>query len=228
MLLIVQNDPEVPAGAYAYYLKERRVPFRLMRPFAGEELPPAGEAAAVVVLGGAMGVHDTAGHPFLIGVKGFIGEAVAAGVPYLGICLGGQLLADVLGAPVTPGANGEKGTLTVTLTPEGSRDPLFAGISSPFVTFQWHNDTFAIPAGGTLLASSPDCPHQAFRVGERAWGLQFHPEATREVVATWARWGNETAPPTDRFVAEFAASESAFRHASRRLLVNFLRIAGLV
>lgn len=227
MLLIVQNDPEVPAGAYAYHLKEMRVPFRLMRPFAGEELPPAGEATAAVVLGGAMGVHDTASHPFLADVKGFIGEAVRAGLPFLGICLGGQLLADVLGAPVTPGANGEKGTLSVTLTPEGEHDLLFAGIPSPFVTFQWHNDTFAIPAGGTLLASSPVCPHQAFRAGERAWGLQFHPEATREIVAAWARWSSDTAPRADRFVAEFADAEPVFRDASRRLLINFLRLAGL-
>ncbi|MRR35521.1 type 1 glutamine amidotransferase, partial [bacterium] len=78
MLLIVQNDPEVPAGAYADYLGEMGVPFRLARPFAGEELPPAAEAAAVIVLGGAMGVHDTEAHPFLTRVKGFIGEAVAA------------------------------------------------------------------------------------------------------------------------------------------------------
>lgn len=227
MLLIVQNDPEVPAGAYADYLVEMGVPFRQARPFAGEELPPAGEVAAAVVLGGAMGVHDTAAHPFLASVKGFIGEAVAAGLPYLGICLGGQLLADVLGAPVTPGANGEKGNLTVSLTPEGERDPLFAGISSSFVTFQWHNDTFAIPAGGALLASSPACPHQAFRVKDRAWGVQFHPEVTREIVASWARWSNATAPPVDRFVAEFAAAEPLFHVVSRRLLANFLRIAGL-
>lgn len=228
MLLIVQNDPQVPAGAYAEYLKEMEVPFRLVRPFGGEKLPPAGEATAVVVLGGAMGVHDTAAHPFLVDVKGFIGEAVAAGVPYLGICLGGQLLALVLGASVSRGANGEKGIHAVSLSPAGGSDPLFAGISSPFVTFQWHNDTFAIPAGGILLASSPACPHQAFRVGNRAWGLQFHPEATREIVAAWACWSHETAPHAARFVAEFAAAEPAFRKASRRLLANFLRIAGLV
>ena len=225
MLLILQNDPEVPAGAYADYLEEMGVPFRLVRPFAGEELPPAGEWTAVIVLGGAMGVHDTAEYPFLAAVTGFIGDVVAAGVPYLGICLGGQLLAHVLGAPVTTGACGEKGTHTVTLTSEGENDPLFAGIPSPFVTFQWHNDTFAIPAPGTLLASSPICPHQAFRVGERAWGLQFHPEVNREIVAAWARWSAETASSADRFVAEFAAAEPGFQDASRRLLANFLRIA---
>lgn len=227
MLLIVQNDPEVPAGAYADYLEEMGVPFRLARPFAGEELPAAGEAAAVVVLGGAMGVHDTAQYPFLAAVTGFIGEVVTAGVPYLGICLGGQLLAHVLGAQVTTGASGEKGTFTVTLTSEGEHDPLFAGISSPFVTFQWHNDTFAIPAGATLLASSSACPHQAFRAGERVWGLQFHPEVNRDIVASWTRWSVETASSADCFLADFAAAEPAFCAVSRRLLANFLRIASL-
>lgn len=227
MLLIVQNDPEVPAGAYADYLGEMGVPFRLARPFAGEELPPAAEAAAVIVLGGAMGVHDTEAHPFLTRVKGFIGEAVAAGIPYLGICLGGQLLADVLGAPVTTGVDGERGTLTVSLTPEGAHDPLFAGVPSSFVTFQWHNDTFAIPAGSALLASSPACPNQAFRAGERAWGLQFHPEVTGDIVDTWARWSDETASCADRFAADFAAAGPDFLAASRQILANFLRIASL-
>jgi len=227
MFLIVQNDPEVPAGAYAGYLTEMGVTFRLVRPFGGEELPSPGKVAAVVVLGGAMGVHDTAVHPFLVRVKGFIGEVVAAGIPYLGICLGGQLLADVLGAPVTTGTDGEKGTFTVSLTPEGARDPLFAGVPSPFVTFQWHNDTFAIPAGAVRLASSPACPNQAFRAGERAWGLQFHPEVTGDIVDIWARWSAETASCADRIVAEFAAVEPDFRAVSRQILANFLRIASL-
>jgi len=174
-----------------------------------------------------MGVHDTAEYPFLARVTGFIGDVVAAGLPYLGICLGGQLLAHVLGAPVATGARGEKGTFTVTLTPEGEHDPLFAGIPSPFVTFQWHNDTFAIPVGATLLASSPACPHQAFRFGSRAWGLQFHPEVTREIVAAWVRWSPETAPLAGRFMEEFMAAEPAFRAASRRILGNFLRLSAL-
>lgn len=175
-----------------------------------------------------MGVHDEALHPFLVVVKSFIRETLAAGVPYLGICLGGQLLADILGGVVTSGRSGEKGTLSVMLTPAGCDDPLFAGIPASFVTFQWHNDTFAIPAGGTLLASSSACPHQAFRVGERAWGLQFHPEVTAEIIAAWARWSEETAPRGDRFVVEFTASEPSFRETSRRLLLNFLRAASLV
>lgn len=228
MLLIVQNDPQVPVGAYGDHMEELGVPFLIVRPFLGEELPPAEAVSAVLVLGGAMGIHDEALHPFLVAVKSFIRGALAAGVPYLGICLGGQLLADVLGGVVTSGSSGEKGTLSVTLTPAGCDDPLFAGIPASFITFQWHNDTFAIPAGGTLLASSSACQNQAFRVGERAWGLQFHPEVTAEIIAAWAQWNEETAPRGERFVAEFTASEPSSRETSRRLLLNFLRAASLV
>ena len=227
MIAVVQNDLEVPPGTYAVYLEERGVPFRLLKPCAGDELPPAADFRAAIVLGGAMGVHDTAKYPFLDGVKRFTREAVAAHVPLLGICLGGQLLADVLGAPVTSGACGEKGSLTVSLTPEGARDPLFAGVCRTFATFQWHNDTFAIPRGGVLLASSPVCSAQAFRVGETAYGLQFHPEVTAAIVDTWARWTPETAPEVDLFLAAFTGVAEAYRAASERILANFLEIAGI-
>lgn len=227
MLIIVQNDPEVPAGTYADWLKEMNVPFRLCMAYAGAALPPTMEASAVIVLGGAMGVNDTDKYPFLLEVKLFIGKVVAEGIPFLGICLGGQLLADIFGAPVTSGKNCEKGSLAVTLTPAGAADPLFAGIDGSFTTFQWHNDTFAIPQGGVLLVSSPVCPNQAFRHGKSAYGLQFHPEMNAETVDVWARWTEETAPRADEFLAAFARTEEAYRAASWRLLANFIRIAGL-
>ena len=228
MLAIVQNDPEVPPGIYAEHLAGEGIPFLLIKPGAGEALPATQELRGAIVLGGAMGVHDTAEFPFLEEVKGFIREVVCAGVPYLGICLGGQLLADVLGARVASGACGEKGSLPVTLTREGEADPLFAGIPREFVTFQWHDDTFAIPAGGLLLASSSACANQAFRVGPSAYGLQFHPEVDLAIVGTWARWTEETAPRADDFLTAFAAAQEAYRAASLRLLTNFLRLAGFI
>jgi GMP synthase-like glutamine amidotransferase len=174
-----------------------------------------------------MGVHDTVRHPFLAEVKTFASECVHAGLPFLGICLGGQLLAHVLDARVDSGQRGEKGTLAVTLTPEGGADPLFSGIRREFVTFQWHDDSFAIPTGAVRLASSPACPNQAFRFGSNAYGTQFHPEVTATIVDAWARWSPETAPVADEFVADFARAEQAYRVASHRILVNFLRLTGL-
>ncbi len=227
MLLIVQNDPEVPAGMYGECLRDERVPYRTVHPYAGEELPPLGEIRAAIVLGGAMGVHDTAAHPFLAEVKAFVADCIRTGIPFLGICLGGQLLAYVLGARVHANHCGEKGTLPVAPTPEGMADPLFAGVGREFVTFQWHDDSFAIPAGGVLLASSPACPNQVFRYGANAYGTQFHPEVDRHIVDTWARWSAETASSADDFLVAFDRLEESYRQASRRILGNFLRIAGL-
>ncbi|HEY6873181.1 MAG TPA: type 1 glutamine amidotransferase [Geobacteraceae bacterium] len=227
MLVVIQNDPEVPLGAFAGQVAEEGVPHRTVRPYAGESLPPLSGVTAALVLGGAMGVHDEDRHPFLAGVKGFVRECMARAIPFLGICLGGQLLADVLGAPVTPNACGERGSLTVRLSPEGRMDPLFAGVPEEFVTFQWHNDCFALPQGAVLLASSPACPGQAFRFGGNAYGLQFHPEVDRAIVRLWARETAETAPAAGRFLADFIVREDDYRRASRRLFDNFLQIARL-
>ena len=227
MLTVIQNDPEVPLGAFAGYLAEAGTPFTIVRPYAGEALPQAGDVSAVIVLGGAMGVHDAARHPFLDELKAFIRACAARNVPFLGICLGGQLLAAALGGDVTSDACGEKGTLTVRLTTEGEEDLLFAGIPEEFVTFQWHNDCFAPPGGARLLATSPACPGQAFRFGFNAYGLQFHPEVDQAIVDCWARWSEETAPAVDEYLAAFAAREELYRAASRRMLRNFITLAGL-
>jgi GMP synthase (glutamine-hydrolysing) len=228
MLIIVQNDPEVPPGNFLDIIRELNVPCRTIHPYAGERLPFPEGVAAAIVLGGAMGVHDADRHPFLVPLKEFIRACVARQVPFLGVCLGGQLLADVLGGRVTTGSPcAEKGTLAVTLTAAGEEDPLFAGISREFVSFQWHNDSFEIPPGGKHLATSPACLGQAFRFGANAWGTQFHPEVDRAIVDCWARWTEETAPRAEEFLASFVRSEQPYLEVARRLLGNFLRLAGL-
>jgi GMP synthase-like glutamine amidotransferase len=155
-----------------------------------------------------------------------LAQAVADDVPTLGICLGGQLLAAAVGGRVTAGSCGEKGLQAVRLSAAGADDPLFAGIGEEFAMFQWHNDCFELPEGAILLASSAVCPGQAFRYGEHAYGLQFHPEVDRSIIGLWAR---ETGQLSAKSVlAEFSAGEDAYRNASRRLLGNFLRLAGLL
>jgi len=227
MLLIIQNDPEVPPGNFENTIRALNIPCRIVHPYTGETLPPLAEVSAVIVLGGAMGVHETTEHPFLIRVKAFIRECVRTETPFLGVCLGGQLLADILGGRVAADSpHGEKGSLKVLLTAAGEADPLFAGIPQEFVTFQWHNDSFEIPVGGTLLATSAACAGQAFRFGVNAWGTQFHPEVDRSIVGCWARWTGETAPHADRFLADFLLAEQSYLDVSRRPLCNFLSLAG--
>lgn len=227
MVLIIQNDPEVPAGNFTNTLNGLDIPFRVIHPYDGEGIPRAGEVSAAIVLGGAMGVHDSAKHPFLTDVRGFIGDCISRGTPFLGICLGGQLLADLLGGRVISNSPcGEKGTFKVYLTGAGEEDPLFAGIPHEFVTFQWHNDSFEIPSESTLLAASARCPGQAFRFGACAWGTQFHPEVDRSIVDSWARWTDETAHRAEEFLASFIRTEKEYLDVSRRLLGNFLISSG--
>jgi GMP synthase-like glutamine amidotransferase len=224
MFHIIQNDPEVPPGNIATNLRDMDIPVRVCRPYCNEPLPSLDETTAVIVLGGAMCANDDQRHPFLVQVKGLIREMVAHGVPFLGICLGGQLLAAALGGKVVANRWGELGMLEVELTTAGSGDRLFAGFSSRYATFQWHHDSFDMPAEGVLLASSPACPHQAFRIGPCAWGVQFHPEMTEEIIRAWCDWDRVTRGRADELVAAWQAEESYGPTASR-LLENFVEVA---
>lgn len=223
MLLIVENDVHCPAGLYAELLKSWAVPHGWWRPYAGEPLPPLGELQATIVLGGAMGVGDEAEYPFLRAEKQFLKDCLAHELPCFGICLGGQLLAEVLGAPVHSRRHGEHGCSRVSLTAAGQSDPLLRGLPDPFPTFHWHNDSFEIPAGALHLAFTPACAGQAFRFGS-AWGVQFHPEVDEAIVEVWRR----------RVQGDVAVVEDFRRHwpelqaGGARLLANFLQIAGLV
>lgn len=224
MLHLIQNDPEVPPGNIAEYLS---IPYVIHHPYRDGVLPEPEQIAALIVLGGAMGANDDGQHPFLGDLKSLIRTVVAGRVPYLGLCLGGQLLAAALGANVASGRWEEKGTLNVSLTEEGRVDRLFKGIPGRFGTFQWHHDSFDLPAGGVLLAASGACPHQAFRVGESAWGLQFHPEVTGMIIRDWCAWDSTTTHDTEELITDFSREAAAYGATSRRILHNFLQIAGL-
>jgi len=217
MIYLMQLDGKVPPGIYGEHLRASGAPHRLLRLDAGASLPALAPGDGCIVFGGYMGVHDEADYPYLRPLKAFLGEAVEAGLPVLGICLGGQLLAAALGGTVSAGCRGEKGVCTLDLTPEGAADPLFAGLPSPFAAFEWHNDSFTVPPQALHLAASAACPGQAFR-WRNAWGLQFHPEVDRQIVGAWS------APldPQGRFAADFAAAEAAHRAMAQQLLENFL------
>ena len=142
-------------------------------------------AAAVIVLGGPMNVYEEETYPFLKREDDFIRQVLREEIPFLGICLGAQLLAKACGASVTKARHKEIGWFEVSLTAEGQWDPLFRGLGGSVPIFQWHGDTFGVPEGGTLLATGDLCRNQAFRVGSTAYGLQFHAEVTPRMVGEW-------------------------------------------
>ena len=149
------------------------------------ELPAAD--APLIVLGGPMAAYDTDRHPFLAREIELIRRCLERERPVLGICLGAQLLAAAAGARVYHGERGKEiGWAEVELSEAGVADPIWAGFPQCFMTFHWHGDTFDIPDGAVLLASSDRYP-QAFRLGPSAYGVQFHPEVVPVELEAWIR-----------------------------------------
>jgi GMP synthase-like glutamine amidotransferase len=152
------------------------------RLFAGEELPRSTAFDRLIIMGGPMNIYEEAQHPWLKAEKRLIREAIAAGKSVVGICLGAQLLADALGAPVFAGPHKEIGWLPITLTKAGKHSDLLRGMPEYMTVFHWHGDTFDIPPGAVHLAESEGCGSQAFLYDNRILGLQFHLESTPETV----------------------------------------------
>ena len=184
-VLVLQHIACEPPGVFEDVLLERGAELHRVELDAGEALPDWRDFDAIVAMGGPMAATDDDELPWLTDEKALIGDAVRAGVPVWGVCLGVQLLAASLGAPVYPGPEPEVGILPVELSEEGRSDAVFAGLPERFPTLQWHGDTFDLPAGAVRLASSPAYPNQAFRV-ERAYGVQFHLEVSPEMAREWA------------------------------------------
>jgi len=184
-VLVLQHIACEPPGVYEDVLRERGAHIHRVELDEGEPLPGWQDFDAIVAMGGPMSANDDAALPWLTAEKRLIAEAVHAGTPYWGVCLGVQLLAVSLGAPVYTGPEPEVGLLPVEITAEGRDDPVFADTPDDLVTLQWHGDTFDLPEGGVRLAGSPAYPNQAFRIGA-AYGVQFHLEVSTEMAREWA------------------------------------------
>lgn len=139
----------------------------------------------LIVLGGPMNVDEIEKHPHLEYEIQLILEAIRLGLPLLGICLGAQLIAKALGARVTKNPVKEIGWFTVEPTAEGKKDSLMSSFGNSETIFQWHEDTFDLPAGATPLATSKDCINQAFRIGDKTYGFQFHLEVDEALIHQW-------------------------------------------
>ena len=184
--MAIQHVPFEGPGLIAEVAARSGIELRVRHPYRGDPLPAVDGLAGLVVMGGPMGVLDTAEHPYLAHEVELIAAMVRSGLPVLGVCLGAQLLAHALGATVYRGEQPEIGFGSVSLTEAGREDPVLGGLGlERLPVMHWHQDTFNLPDSALWLARSELYPHQAFRMGERAYGLQFHLEVDRELAFAW-------------------------------------------
>jgi len=221
VLVIMHVESEGP-GVFGELLQAAGAEVRIARLHLGDALPDPRDLDAVLSMGGPMNVYEEQRYPFLRGETRFLKEAAARDLPVLGICLGAQMIAKAAGAAVTKNRVEEVGWGTVSLTGEGLADPLFRGLPATIPVFQWHGDTFGIPAGGTLLATGEDCHHQALRF-RRSYGLQFHLEADRALLGDWFA-GKD---PRSAILQRYEELAPEVGHHARTLFANFLAIARL-
>ncbi len=174
--------PFEDAANIGLWAKDRGHPLSYTRFFQDLKLPDPDSFDMFVVMGGLMNIYDHEDYPWLIAEKQFLKNAIDAGKKVIGVCLGGQLIADVLGGKVTPNPHKEIGWHTITLTEAGQRCPLFAGMPREIDVFQWHGDTFSLPPDAIHLAENETCLNQAFLYGDHVLGLQFHLEYSRESI----------------------------------------------
>jgi GMP synthase-like glutamine amidotransferase len=200
----------------------------------GQPIPPLDGYDALWVMGGPMDVWEEAENPWLVPEQRAIREAVVdRGLPYMGICLGHQLLGASLGGKVGKAAQAEVGILDVELTDAGRADPMFSGIADSFKALQWHGAEVSVaPAGAAILARSPLCGVQALRYGRHAYGMQYHTELTNQTVGEWGKVPayscalDQTlgAGALPKFEAEAGRHMPDFNRNSERLYQNFMNL----
>jgi len=235
-VLVVEHQASCPPALFGEWLAEVGVELEVCRPWAGDVLPALGAPGhgydGVLVLGGEMGAHDDAAHHWLGPLKQGLREAVGAGLPVLGICLGHQLLAVALGGEVERNPHGQAvGLLETGWEPAAATDPLTAGLPLGKRGIQWNNDVVTSPpAGTTVLARTPEGDLQVARFGVRAWGVQLHPEADVEVVRAWAEGDRadhlERGIDQEAVLAAIDAARAELDDAWRPLAHRFAALCG--
>ena len=228
----IRHQPTVPLGVISDAFDAAGVAWRYVDAWRGEALPDLDEARGLVVLGGEMNADSVAAHPWLADVRALLRAAVDRQAPVLGVCLGAQLLARALDAEVAPAAAREIGFRKVSVASAGLGDPLLAPFAPASLVFQWHEDECALPTGAELLATNDAVAVQAYRVGERAYGVQFHFEVTEQQISDWC---DDTRPEGLRDVwgatraglfAQAASHLAVQQEAGRRLVQGWVELLG--
>ena len=194
LVALTHVDFEGP-GHIAAWAKTRGHQLSTLALHGGDALPTTRDFDGLIVMGGPMGAYDDHQYPWMAPEKELLGRVVAAGLPVLGVCLGAQLLAAVLGATVGKSPQRELGFHPVQLAPHGQDVHLTRDFPASFAAFHWHGDAFEIPRHGVHLFQSQGCPSQGFALGEHVLGLQFHLEMTQTgLEALLTRCADELTP----------------------------------
>lgn len=181
-ILALEHVAFETVGMIADWAELRGHSLTICRLYDNDPLPDHDSYDMLVVMGGPMSVRDNTNYPWLAVEKPFINAAIQAGKYVVGVCLGAQLIANVLGAPVYPNPVKEIGWLPVTIVDAALSEPILRGLNPAMTAFHWHGDTFDMPDGARLLMSSKACKHQAFLYNKKVLGLQFHLEMTEDGV----------------------------------------------
>lgn len=232
-VVIIKHVENEGPGLIEYVLSETKIPYEILNLEVSSSLPPIDHFTHLILLGGPMNVYEEERYPFLKKEDLLIKEAIQRGRIILGICLGAQLIAKALGARVYKAPVKEIGWFEVELTEDGSRSTLFSHFPKNFPVFQWHEDTFELPRGAKLLATSSLVPHQAFNYGREVYGLQFHLEVTEEMVREWLEEyedelsrGSSSNPSKSQLLTETELHIETYNKRSLKFFEKFLRIKG--
>ena len=231
-VLVIRNVSYETEGMFEGLLRDAGLDLNIVDFQQNAKAEPSLDGhAGVVVMGGPMGANDTDRFPYLLQVERLCTEAMARSVPLAGVCLGAQIMARVLGSEVYPNPVREVGWYDLKTTRAAAEDPLFSGLDSREVVLQWHGDTFDLPEGAVLLASSPDCANQAFRYGKNGYAIQFHLEIIESMIREWVRrdaargWlGKEGRISTDRILADTDTYMARSKEIGRRVYSHFARL----
>ncbi len=226
MILFIQHiDIEGP-GVLKSLFEKKGFETRVVELYHGDAFPREfDKIEAEISLGGPMGVYDEDAYPFLALENEWMKQIVARDIPFMGFCLGAQLLAKSCGSKVVKSPKKEVGILPICMIEEGLGEPLFKGFWKEENVFHWHEDMGELPEGARLLASSQGCPHQAFKVGPCAYGIQFHVELTAPMIEEWMEiYQFGMREEREKILAEFCAQEERLKEMVSILADNFIGI----